>query len=327
MKSRNFSNNTEQECKEIFQDYVDRDLESFFSSTIAFCSSCKDEFEELWPATVLHDEELQFGYQTVDEFINQSRIQDDWDKHEIKHYRTFLRCPNCEQPLDNEMWIFEHSFDVPDDFFISLREIASLAATTPFLLLNHPFAKRVFDTVVELGGTCSAQLVADSVFSARRAEDIEAPTLVDFGAPPANRVQEGRYNHAAHPMLYVAYEQQTAFSEVATENVRFLIAELHLSQPLKILDLRIRQEADTDNEMLLHSLARSALCSAPRTGEGWQKREYVFSRFVADCARHAGFDAILFGSTKLATGSNLVILRPPQKIADIATLVSISRLP
>lgn len=247
--------------------------------------------------------------------------------HEIEHYRTFLRCPSCDQPLNNEIWIFEHSFDVPDNFFTALREIEVLAAATPFLLLNHPFAKGVFDTVVGLGATAFAQPVLRPVFRSRKAEDVKDASLDDFGSPPSDKVQEGRYNHASHSMLYVAYEQQTAFSEVAVGDVPYCVAELQLSKPLKILDLQIKQDVETDDEMLLQSLARSALCSAPRTGEGWQKREYVFSRFVADCAHHAGFDAILYGSTKIASGSNLVILRPPPEIADIVSLVGTSFLP
>jgi hypothetical protein len=52
------------------------------------------------------------------------------------------------------------------------------------------------------------------------------------------------------------------------------------------------------------------LCAAPRQGEGWNKPEYVFSRFVADCALHAGFHAIRYGSTKDPHGENLVLLQP-----------------
>mgnify|MGYP000247562826 CR=1 FL=1 len=70
----------------------------------------------------------------------------------------------------------------------------------------------------------------------------------------------------------------------------------------------------------------SALLIAPRTGEGWVKRQYLFSRFVADCARSAGFDAIRYGSTKDRNGVNYVILSPPEDLATLMRLDGVSQI-
>ena len=95
--------------------------------------------------------------------------------------------------------------------------------------------------------------------------------------------------------------------------------------PLKILDL-IDADGDAVDSELFNALANSALLIAPRTGEGWVKRQYLFSRFVADCARSAGFDAIRYGSTKDRNGVNYVILSPPEDLATLMRLDGVSQI-
>ncbi|MGX9424095.1 MULTISPECIES: RES domain-containing protein [Bradyrhizobium] len=78
--------------------------------------------------------------------------------------------------------------------------------------------------------------------------------------------------------------------------------------------------------LLLQALAQLALLSAPHSREGWVRREYIFSRFVADCAPAAGFDAIRYGSTKRPSGGNWVILAPADDLKSIASLQSWSAM-
>lgn len=128
MRSRYYDNNTEEERVLIFQDHFDRDLESFFSSRIACCDECYEEFQMRWPGTVFHDIELQRGYITVDDFLRDSRIQDSFYPEEIERLSKSLTCPNCDMTLDGEFWIYEHPFDMPRDFSNALNEIAGLAS-------------------------------------------------------------------------------------------------------------------------------------------------------------------------------------------------------
>ena len=46
------------------------------------------------------------------------------------------------------------------------------------------------------------------LYRARRAEKLLSPHITDFGPPPAHLVEEGRYNHAGHSMLYLARIQK-----------------------------------------------------------------------------------------------------------------------
>ncbi|CZT37324.1 RES family NAD+ phosphorylase [Rhizobium sp. 9140] len=326
MRSKYFEENTEEERISIFQEYFDRDIESFFTSSISCCAECQEEFEEQWPGTVSHDVELQHGYQTVHDFIAQSRIQDAFYAEEIEHYSKFLTCPNCGADLDRDFWIYEHPFDVPIEFFNQMSEIAQIAHRTPFLLLTHEFAAEVFSTIAARAPQVTPALIDGTLFRSRRAEGLPYPTLQDFAAPPANVVPEGRYNHSAHPMMYLSKARNTALAEVGTAGARFHVVEVELQSPLRVLNLSYLGEAETRSEIVFQCLARSALCAAPRLGEGWTKREYVFTRFVADCARHAGFDAIEFGSTKHPSGTNLVLLEPPAILDGFAQLVNIETL-
>jgi hypothetical protein len=121
-------------------------------------------------------------------------------------------------------------------------------------------------------------------------------------------------------MLYLAMTASTACAEIGTPGALIHIAALRLQKPLKVLDLSLAKYADSPSEEIIQCLARSALCAAPRRGEGWDRPEYVFTRFIADCARHAGFHAIRYGSTKDPEGTNLVLLEPGSDLSRIATL-------
>jgi RES domain-containing protein len=327
MPSKLFEENTEEEQIGIFREFFDRDIEYFFSSSIACCEWCKDDFQERWPGTASHDLELQRGYMTIADFLLNSRIQDTFSPEDIARLSQSLVCPNCDAVLNGEFWIFEHPFRVPDELSTYVGEIADIASRTPFLLLTHTFAREVFDVILALGRAAILRKNLGSLFRARSAEDLSNPAFCDFSAPPAHEVVEGRYNHAGNPMIYLAESERTAFAEIASPRSRVHVAEIVLNASLKILDLRIQPEAETRSEIIIQCLARSALCAAPRKGEGWLKREYVFTRFVADCARYAGFDAIRYGSTKDHSGANLVLLNAPARLDSIASLIAIRTRP
>lgn len=90
-----------------------------------------------------------------------------------------------------------------------------------------------------------------------------------------------------------------------------------LGWPLKILDLVDLDRYEGEDHNLMGALSYSALVSAPTAGSDWDKAEYVFTRFLADCAAFAGFDAIKYPSTRLGSqdGSyNLVLLNPALKL-------------
>lgn len=322
MESKSFSANTMEERQDIFEEYFHRDLEHYFNSRISCCEHCYDAFCREWPGTAARDENFRTSGIEISYFLEQSRIQDDFYPEEIAFFAKSLTCPNCEAVLDGVFYIFEHQFLI-DEF--NLSSIAELARTAPFLLLSHPFASRVFDVIKRRIETSETLPAKSKWYRGRMARDLPpTPTLADFGPPPASKVTEGRYNHAGHAMLYLADSPHTVKGEMrASEGVA--IAEIELSIECKVLNLSINDDAAGDDDEVIQCLARSALSAAPRISDGWDRPEYVFTRFVADCARHTGFGAIRYGSVQDHEGANVVLLAPPSNMAEIARLVAINK--
>lgn len=193
-------------------------------------------------------------------------------------------------------------------------------------MLEHPFAQKVLAEVRAEAGRTQAQVHDKPLYRARLAADVQklgqdANALATYGPAPASVTSEGRFNHAGAPMLYLANDAAVAAAELGQVGETCLVGRLSVLTPLKVLDL-IDAEGDAVDSELFNALANSALLAAPRTDEGWVKRQYVFSRFIADCARSAGFDAIRYGSTKARSGVNYVVLAPP---AEIDTLLRLER--
>lgn len=88
--------------------------------------------------------------------------------------------------------------------------------------MTHPFAQEVFDTIVALGLDACAEPVKRPQFLARRSDSLPNPGFSDFGAPPPHVVAEGRYNHAGHPMIYLADSEETAIAEISAPGVSFV---------------------------------------------------------------------------------------------------------
>jgi hypothetical protein len=126
-------------------------------------------------------------------------------------------------------------------------------------------------------------------------------------------------------MLYLADTEATAVAEVGGSGILVHVARLKYQGAIKVLDLSFSDSEDEHSD-LVQCLARSALCSAPRKGDGWDRPEYVFSRFIADCALKSGFEAIQYSSTKSGAASNFVILAPPVELEKFLILNSQSVL-
>jgi RES domain-containing protein len=126
-----------------------------------------------------------------------------------------------------------------------------------------------------------------------------------FDFPPARCAKEGRYNHAGCPVLYLGSDVETCHAEL--RGAPCLAIEFRLLVAIKILDLTdpfVSHEKQAD---LLNTVVWSAMLSAKQEDIGAYNPHYIFSRFVADCARAAGFHAIRYPSTRVE-GFNLVIV-------------------
>ncbi len=294
----------------IFQDYFDREIEAGFTSSIACCGECFEDFKADWPGTVARDIKLQAGSIDITTFIEGSRIPDVFSAKEINLLSKYLYCPRCGAILSGVFHVYEHPFTIPENY--RLADISRIASKFPFLLLSNPFAKDVFDAICRLRVSTVSQLLPKVLYRARMLPTDCTPDISAFGPPPSSKVSEGRFNHAGHSMLYLADSSTTAAAEIRAGLSKIHVASLEIATPATILDLCISDEIDSGDQDTMQTLARSTLCAAPRVSEGWDRPEYVFSRFVADCARYAGFTVIRYGSVQDPSGTNFVILDPDQ---------------
>lgn len=310
----------------IFNDILSDEVDSAFSSTICCCDFCYNDFKQHWPEVAFR--EMEFQTQSMESwwFLEYSRIMDLYHPAEMSTLRHFVLCPRCGQHDSWNIWLYEHRFSDAKEIEDAVDELLLLGSTTPFLMLEHPFAQRVRDQIKKMVAAAHRRSVTEPLYRARLASDVaklsqNPADLATYAPPPAQYVGEGRFNHAGSPMLYAASSPTVAAAELGRPGDLAHVAELTVSSELLILDL-VEIDEDAPGFELIKALASSALLLAPNTGEGWLKRQYVFSRFVADCARSAGFDAIRYGSTKHVKGSNIVVLCPPADFATLATLTN-----
>ena len=300
-----------------FESMVYADLEKAYDSTIACCDECYDEFLKFWPwADKADDYEFQKRGIDLKWFYDNGRVKDLWSEEEYWALMDELGCPRCLAPLKGTIWAYELPFDARD-LEDEIFEVSELARQTPFLLLENEFCQRIYSAIKETAKHVFPSHMGHPLYRARIKNNGLQHLITEFDFPPPQYVGEGRYNHAGNPVLYLASDLKTCKAEVRAENV--LTLEFELTQPLKIFDLTSEFYEIREYEDLLRCLVYSALISAPQAEDGLYKPHYTVSRFVADCARSAGFDAIKYPSTRSASGSfNLVLVNQKLRLEQIS---------
>lgn len=301
-----------------FEDIVYADLEKAFSARIACCDKCRDDFLKSWPwAYNAEDHDFQRRGIDLQWFYDSGRVKDLWTIEEYWELMAELGCPRCYEPLTGAIWAYELPFDARD-LDDEIYEVSELAKATPFLLLEHDFCKNVYSAIKAAAMLIQPIIIDQHLYRARvKTANLNA-VITEFDFPPARFVGEGRYNHAGGPVLYIASDLETCKAETRNENI--LTIKFKTDTPLKIFDLTSDFRDIREHEELLICLAYSALVSAPQDEEGFHKPHYTVSRFVADCAKSAGFDAIKYPSTRSAYGSfNLVIINQELTLKHIAS--------
>lgn len=295
----------------VFEDLFYRDLESWFSADIACCDHCYDEFISDWPhAYGANEAEFQKNGIALDAFYSGSRLQQYYTYAEFSVLIAKLNCPNCASPLEFNIWAYELPFSVPDNFSVHVDAIAKTARRTPFLLLENEFCRDVLSAISELAQHSEKRTFPRPLYRGRVCTNETIPhQLEQFGVAPKRFVSEGRYNHAGMPVLYLASDLKTCHAEL--RGLKSTILEFVLTESIHVLDLVDPYEQHRGYDDLLNCLIYSALLSAKQADEGHFRPHYVVSRFVADCAKFTGFQAIMYPSTRRSEDSfNLVLLDP-----------------
>lgn len=300
-----------EEHESTFGDDFIHDVDSWFSADIACCDECYDDFLECWPLA----EQSEFDSSCMDLrafYDGSKRCRANYTEEEFHILLSTVSCPRCGSPLSGNIWPytlpFAYKFD-PIDLEMDMYEISKIAEVTPFLLLTNDFASNVLELLKKLASKTGETKIDHSLYRARVASQISRLKYDEFFVAPHKFISEGRYNHAGQQTLYLASDMDTCYQEVGA--TLCYAAEIKLTRGLKILDLVDSEESHGDSAEDLYALVFSSLMSRPLDTDGYHKPCYVFSRFVADCARLAGFDAIKYPSTKMTRNNyNLVILNP-----------------
>ncbi len=299
-----------------FQGVFLDELDSWFSADIACCESCYDDFLQMWPHAYSADD-AQFQKHSIDLELMYSgtRLRDLYSKQEYDVLVTTLRCPRCGSEIKGWIWPYEFPFHVDYDLEMEIERIAEIASQTPFLILENELAKNVHTTIKHLGESAPYVKLEAPLYRARTYSKENDYGTQQFDLPPKSKVAEGRYNHAGSPVFYTADDIKTCFHELREREC--VAVEITTTQPVKLLDLTIPYSAAGADHDVLNAIVYSSLMSAKHTDAGWHKPAYVFSRFVADCARSAGYDAIKYPSTRTAEGCyNIVFLSREWKLKN-----------
>jgi RES domain-containing protein len=311
-----------------FEEWFYHDLEKAFSADIACCNHCYADFLAMWPHAYNADNSLfQTTEINLDWFYEAGYLKDEFSKDEFDRYIAEMRCPRCRSFLSSSIWAYNFPFNIPEDFEETIREVSELASWTPFLLLENKFCKQVLAAVRDISKNASPKLLDQPLFRGRTTSPAPPLQSIDsFDFPPAAYVREGRYNHAGAPVLYLASDKETCQAELRGSEC--LVLEFTLLTPIRILDLTDPYKAHQEHSDLLDSLVYSALVSAKQRDDGWHKPHYVVARFVADCARSAGFDAVKYPSTRRTrTNFNLVLVNSSKPLATCAQIIAYHQIP
>ena len=297
---------------------IDGDIDSWFGSSVACCDACVDGYIAAWPTAYRHDESFQRNKVDFATFYeNSKRVREEFSQAEFHKLLPFIACPRCLQSIGSTLYSYELPFDVPKDWEAKQRSLAERAANTPFLLLQEPFAKEIYDN---LSGICS-HIKSDSLpvdlFRGRNYPTY--PTDEQFLPPPPEATHEGRYNHAGIPVLYLATNRLTCWRECGEPSSNFYVCRISITKTLKIIDLAQSEGL----EPALQALIFSSLMSAPSSEDsGWYQPQYVLTRFVADCVKAAGVQGIVYPSVRCGEGNNLAIV----DVKDCVTWLRVSEV-
>ena len=300
-----------EEHEQWFKDEFVTEVDSWFSADIACCDNCVDSFLNYWPlANEADDCAFQKSYIDMDTFYFGSRLHLSYTKEEFDVLIKTIHCERCGAPLEYGMYPYDLPFlgDIDTiDFECRIEELTEFSIRTPFLLLKNNFASEIYDILHELIQDTKATKIEQSLYRARVSTQVDTLCFSKFTIAPKDVIAEGRYNHSAEQVLYLASDKSTCYNEIGKQLC--YIAECKVTEPIKILDLTEPYEAHQKHESILNALVFSALMSKSISIKGYNKPAYIFSRFIADCAKSANFDAIKYPSTKaIKDNYNLVIL-------------------
>jgi hypothetical protein len=158
------------EKQSLFPEAFSAEVDSWFSADIACCDHCLGDFVNFWPhAYEADDASFQRSAIDLETFYEGSRLADLYTKEEFDTFILDLDCPRCGEQLGSNIWPYSFPFDLDDNVEQYVHEIGQLAQQTPFLLLNHEFATKTYETVTSVALSLAPLRFSEPLYRARLA--------------------------------------------------------------------------------------------------------------------------------------------------------------
>lgn len=253
----------------------------------------------------------------TDLFFEYNVPEDQWES-----IADNLSCRNCGSSFC-EVWSdvgVKSKFDIALDKYIdqtlkkygpTIKEFENLLENFPLLAYSNPFGRKIYKDLKELNFPVSS--ASGTFFRAREAKSSDILTKEKMMNPPTGKPQEGRYNHSGQSHLYLSTDSETAIEEViGIDDDRIVwVLELELETVNNILDLSFDWTMTTPetSPVFFTLCAQNFINRSDRNNELW-KPDYFITRYIADCAKHLGYNGIKYNSAKKSYIENVVLFYP-----------------
>jgi hypothetical protein len=235
-----------------------------------------------------------------------------------KKVASKLVCPRCGANLDDtteaglESGAEKHFESLRerwrDRYSARFRDLYGFLEKYPYLGAHHKLGRQILTQLSKLPRT---EIQNEKWYRARNIVDGRQLSCADMypPKPEEKEIPEGRYNHFGQRAFYMASTSDGALREVLKANERVAwVQEFKVASASNVLNLIPEQGEDPPEGLTILTFAMmygGVLSQPVARSEGW-KPEYFIPRFVADCAKSHGFEAIKFLSSWVYH-SNLVL--------------------
>lgn len=251
-------------------------------------------------------------------------IDDLFFKHNVpeKYWNKILanvKCPECGNEYFDLGSIvgtksdYDHGLEKlykeAKKFHKQIKSLEEDLKKTLMLGLKNPFGRKLYKQVSEKK---LLTIEVKGIFYRGRFADPKKPALLikDMLIPDWGIPFEGRYNHLGHSHFYLSENQITSEAEVlqgGSAPIEAYIQKFDIKNTIpNILDLSHElYEISLDTPMILVALF-SFIENRSGTIDKF-KPAYYIPRFIADCAKAAGYNGIKYTSALNRNGFNIVL--------------------
>ncbi|KAF0106473.1 MAG: hypothetical protein FD146_2564 [Anaerolineaceae bacterium] len=274
------------------------DLLPKLQDEIQYCVTCQpyDGGDVVWVLGEQNDLESLF-----DEYEIPDDIRDE--------IANKLHCPSCGRQFERfddygAKTEYEKQVDQKrDEWFAKysdeLNDFVHFIEQYPYLGAKHGLGEKIINLLPEFPKT---NIENDNWYRARKISDGHKFARKDMTAPNPEQVQigEGRFNHYGQSHFYLAKTDIGAAKELLamTDEKIVWMQNLIVRKVTSILDVRVGfHSPDPDAPLIATGLIyfSDALNQIVERNKFW-KPEYFVPRFIADAAKLAGFEGILYTS-------------------------------